>query len=38
VLSFVYLAIQISRLHKVDDKEALQDMLREYKRRRKAMD
>jgi RsiW-degrading membrane proteinase PrsW (M82 family) len=37
VLSFGYLAFQISRLHRTDDKVALKDMLREYKRRRKAM-
>jgi hypothetical protein len=37
VLSFLYLAFQISRLHGTDDKEAREAMLREYKRRRAAM-
>ena len=37
VLSFLYLAFQISRLHGEDDKEAKEAMLREYKRRRAAM-
>jgi RsiW-degrading membrane proteinase PrsW (M82 family) len=37
VLSFLYLAFQISRLHGEDDKEAKEEMLREYKRRRPAM-
>jgi RsiW-degrading membrane proteinase PrsW (M82 family) len=34
VLSFLFLAFQISRLHGVDDEEAKAAMLREYKRRR----
>jgi hypothetical protein len=37
VLSFVFLAFQISRLHGEDDEEARQEMLREYKRRRAAL-
>lgn len=37
VLSFLFLAFQISRLHGEDDEEAKQAMLREYKRRRAAM-
>jgi len=35
--SFGYLAFQVSRLHGVDTREATDEMLREYKRRRKAM-
>jgi RsiW-degrading membrane proteinase PrsW (M82 family) len=34
VLSFLYLAFQISRLHGADDEAATKAMLREYKRRR----
>jgi RsiW-degrading membrane proteinase PrsW (M82 family) len=34
VLSFLFLAFQISRLHGEDDEEARQTLLREYKRRR----
>lgn len=37
VLSFLFLAFQISRLHGEDDVEAREAMLREYKRRRAAM-
>jgi RsiW-degrading membrane proteinase PrsW (M82 family) len=37
ILSFGYLAFQISRLHGGDDKQAKEDMLREYQRRRAAM-
>jgi RsiW-degrading membrane proteinase PrsW (M82 family) len=37
VLSFLFLAFQISRLHSEDDEEAKQKMFREYKRRRAAM-
>jgi RsiW-degrading membrane proteinase PrsW (M82 family)/DNA-directed RNA polymerase subunit RPC12/RpoP len=37
VLSFLFLAFQISRLHAEDDEEAHKAMLREYKRRRAAM-
>lgn len=37
VLSFLFLAFQISRLHGEDDEEAQRAMLREYKRRRTAM-
>jgi RsiW-degrading membrane proteinase PrsW (M82 family) len=37
VLSFLFLAFQISRLHGADDEEAKAAMLREYKRRRAAM-
>jgi RsiW-degrading membrane proteinase PrsW (M82 family) len=37
VLSFVWLAFQISFLRGADDQEANQKMLREYQRRRKAM-
>jgi RsiW-degrading membrane proteinase PrsW (M82 family)/DNA-directed RNA polymerase subunit RPC12/RpoP len=37
VLSFLFLAFQISRLHGADDEEAQKAMLREYKRRRAAM-
>lgn len=37
ILSFLYLAFQISRLHSVDDEEATADMLREYQRRRQAL-
>lgn len=37
VLSFLFLAFQISRLHGEDDEEAKEAMLREYKRRRAAM-
>lgn len=37
VLSFLFLAFQISRLHGEDDEEARKAMLREYKRRRAAM-
>jgi len=37
VLSFLFLAFQISRLHGEDDEEAHKAMLREYKRRRAAM-
>jgi RsiW-degrading membrane proteinase PrsW (M82 family) len=37
VLSFLFLAFQISRLHGEDDEEARKEMLREYKRRRAAM-
>jgi RsiW-degrading membrane proteinase PrsW (M82 family) len=37
VLSFLFLAFQISRLHGEDDEEARQAMLREYKRRRAAL-
>jgi RsiW-degrading membrane proteinase PrsW (M82 family) len=37
LLSFAYLAFQISRLHGVDDTAATAELLREYKRRRKAM-
>jgi RsiW-degrading membrane proteinase PrsW (M82 family) len=36
LLSFGYLAVQIYRLHGVDTKAANAEMLREYKRRRKA--
>jgi RsiW-degrading membrane proteinase PrsW (M82 family) len=36
VLSFAFLAFQISRLHESDDQEATDQMLREYKRRRLA--
>jgi RsiW-degrading membrane proteinase PrsW (M82 family) len=35
--SFGYLAFQVSRLHGADTREATADMLKEYKRRRKAM-
>lgn len=37
VLSFLFLAFQISRLHGEDDEEARKTLLREYKRRREAM-
>jgi len=37
VLSFMFLAFQISRLHGEDDVKATKAMFREYKRRRKAM-
>jgi RsiW-degrading membrane proteinase PrsW (M82 family)/DNA-directed RNA polymerase subunit RPC12/RpoP len=37
VLSFLFLAFQISRWHSEDDEEAHRAMLREYKRRRAAM-
>jgi RsiW-degrading membrane proteinase PrsW (M82 family) len=37
VLSFLFLAFQISRLHGADDDAAREAMLREYKRRRAAM-
>ncbi len=37
VISFLFLAFQISRLHTEDDKEATAEMLREYKRRRRSM-
>ncbi len=37
VLSFLFLAFQISRLHGEDDEEAHKAMLQEYKRRRAAM-
>jgi RsiW-degrading membrane proteinase PrsW (M82 family) len=37
VLSFVFLAFQISRLHGEDDQEAKDAMLEEYKRRRAAV-
>ncbi|MGH7174482.1 MAG: PrsW family glutamic-type intramembrane protease [Gemmataceae bacterium] len=37
VLSFLFLAFQISRLHGEDDEQAKRAMLREYKRRRAAM-
>ncbi|HTU17989.1 MAG TPA: PrsW family glutamic-type intramembrane protease [Gemmataceae bacterium] len=37
VLSFLFLAFQISRLHGEDDEEAKRVLLREYKRRRAAM-
>lgn len=37
VLSFLFLAFQISRLHGVDDEEARKAMMREYKRRRATM-
>jgi RsiW-degrading membrane proteinase PrsW (M82 family) len=37
VLSFLYLAFQISRLHVGDDAAAKDDMLREYQRRRAAI-
>jgi len=37
ILSFLFLAFQISRLHGVDDEEAQREMMREYKRRRAAM-
>jgi hypothetical protein len=37
VLSFLFLAFQISRLHGADDVAAREAMLREYKRRRAAM-
>lgn len=37
VLSFLFLAFQISRLHGEDDEEAQKAMLREYKRRRAAL-
>ena len=37
VLSFLFLAFQISRLHGEDDEEARKELLREYKRRRTAM-
>jgi len=37
ILSFLFLAFQISRLHSEDDAEAREAMLREYKRRRAAM-
>jgi RsiW-degrading membrane proteinase PrsW (M82 family) len=37
VLSFLFLAFQIGRLHGEDDAEARKAMLREYKRRRAAM-
>jgi RsiW-degrading membrane proteinase PrsW (M82 family) len=37
VLSFLFLAFQISRLHGADDEAAKEAMLREYKRRRAAM-
>jgi RsiW-degrading membrane proteinase PrsW (M82 family) len=37
VFSFGFLAFQISRLRGVDDKEAHEDMLRDYQSRRKAM-
>ena len=37
VLSFLFLAFQISRLHGADDAEAKEALLREYKRRRAAM-
>jgi RsiW-degrading membrane proteinase PrsW (M82 family) len=37
VLSFLFLAFQISRLHDEDDEEARKAMLREYKGRRAAM-
>jgi RsiW-degrading membrane proteinase PrsW (M82 family)/DNA-directed RNA polymerase subunit RPC12/RpoP len=37
VLSFLFLAFQISRLHGEDDEESRRTMLREYKRRRAAM-
>jgi len=33
VLSFLFLAFQISRLHSADDQEATAEMLREYRRR-----
>ncbi|HEX3152144.1 MAG TPA: PrsW family glutamic-type intramembrane protease [Gemmataceae bacterium] len=35
--SFGYLAFQVSRLHGADTREATAEMLKEYKRRRKAM-
>lgn len=37
ILSFLFLAFQISRLHGEDDEEGKQAMLREYKRRRATM-
>jgi RsiW-degrading membrane proteinase PrsW (M82 family) len=37
VLSFLFLAFQISRLHGADDEAAKEAMLREYKRRRATM-
>ena len=37
VLSFVFLAYQISQLHSVDDERERKAMLREYKKRRKSM-
>jgi hypothetical protein len=37
LLSFVFLAFQIYRLHGADDEEARKQLLREYKRRRAAM-
>jgi RsiW-degrading membrane proteinase PrsW (M82 family) len=37
VLSFGYLAYRISRLHGADDAAATEELLREYKRRRKSM-
>jgi RsiW-degrading membrane proteinase PrsW (M82 family) len=37
VMSFAFLAFQISRLRGADDQAASEDMLREYQRRRKAM-
>jgi RsiW-degrading membrane proteinase PrsW (M82 family) len=37
LLSFGFLAFQISRLHGADDQEANEEMLREYARRRKAV-
>jgi RsiW-degrading membrane proteinase PrsW (M82 family) len=37
VLSFLYLAFEISRLRGTDDQAAREDMLHEYQRRRKAM-
>jgi RsiW-degrading membrane proteinase PrsW (M82 family)/DNA-directed RNA polymerase subunit RPC12/RpoP len=38
VLSFLYLAFQISRLRGADDEQAHEGMLREYSRRRRAME
>jgi len=37
VLSFLFLAFQISRLHTSDDEREHAKMLREYKKRRNAM-
>jgi RsiW-degrading membrane proteinase PrsW (M82 family)/DNA-directed RNA polymerase subunit RPC12/RpoP len=37
LLSFGFLAFQISRLHQVDDQDSQKAMLREYKRRKKLM-
>ena len=37
ILSFLYLAFQISRVHSEDDEQSRKALLREYKRRRAAM-